>query len=97
MTKFDWHAEFFDVIEGGQSVSRALISAGNADEAAKIAKGQMGLCTRVEVTRAATTAPVRTIYAGAKAGARILSAVELLSLASAQRADLGMTDRERFP
>jgi hypothetical protein len=87
VTKFNWHAEYFDdLTEGSRSIRRAIIKADNADEAEKIAKDQMGECLRVEVRRAATTAPVRTIYARAKAGVKILSPTDLLSLAPARRA-----------
>ena len=84
MTTFNWHADYFDDrAEGMRSVRRAVIKADNADDAAKIAKGQMGLCKRVEVRRAATAAPVRTIYAREGAGVKILSPADILSLATA--------------
>jgi hypothetical protein len=87
MTEFNWHADFFDDLnEGSRPIRRAIIKADNADEAEKIAKDQMDQCVRVEVRRAATAAPVRTIYVGAKAGVKILSPAELLFLATAARA-----------
>jgi hypothetical protein len=63
MTTFNWHADYFDLAEGARSVRRAVIKADNADDAGKIARDQMGLCKRAEIRRAATAAPVRTIYA----------------------------------
>jgi hypothetical protein len=45
MTTFNWHADYFDDrAEGAPTVRRSTIKAGNADDAGKIAKGQMGLC-----------------------------------------------------
>lgn len=60
--RFVWHAEFFDG-PSPQPARRTVIQADNADEAEKIARSQMGVSKRVEVTRAATTAPARTVYA----------------------------------
>jgi hypothetical protein len=62
--RFNWHAEFFDgPVDRPQPDRRTVIQADNADEAEKIARSQMGTSKRVEVRRAATTAPVRTVYA----------------------------------
>jgi hypothetical protein len=82
MATFNWHADYFDLAEGIRSVRRAVIKADNADDAGKIARGQMGLCKRAEVRRAATGAPVRTIYAHERLSAGILSSAETRSLAS---------------
>jgi hypothetical protein len=88
MTKFNWHAEFFDGRDKGSQVRRGMIQADNADDAAKIAKSQMGLCMRVEVRRAATAAPVRIVYAEEEAGVNILSSEEILSMARAPNAPI---------
>jgi hypothetical protein len=62
--RFNWHAEFFDgPVDSSQLARTIVIQADNADEAEKIAKSHMGKCKRVEVIRAATTAPARTVYA----------------------------------
>jgi hypothetical protein len=86
MTTFNWHADYFDSAEGVRSVRSAVIKADNADDAGKIARGQMGLSKRVEVRRAATAAPVRAIYAHEGISTEILSSAEIRSLASAPRA-----------
>jgi hypothetical protein len=84
--RFVWHAEFFDgPFDSRQPARRTVIQADNADEAEKIARSQMGISKRVEVTRAATTAPARTVYAREEA-AKILSSIEIVPLQSAPNA-----------
>src|ERR1700722_9750216 len=62
--RFVWHAEFFEgPFDSPQPARRTVIHADNADEAEKIARSQMGISKRGEVTRAATTVPARTVYA----------------------------------
>jgi hypothetical protein len=83
MSKFNWHADFFGAAEKGPPVKRGKIQADNADDAARIAKSQMGPCTRVEVRRAATAAPVRVVYSREEDRANIRSAEAILSFAKA--------------
>ena len=84
--RFVWHAEFFEgPFDSPQPSRRTVIHADNADEAEKIARSQMGISKRVEVTRAATTAPARTVYAREEA-AKILSSIEIVPLQSAPNA-----------
>lgn len=64
MARFRWHADYFERRDGlGRAVRNEIIQADNADEAAKIARSEMGSCARVDVRRLATAAPVRVIYA----------------------------------
>jgi hypothetical protein len=65
MARFRWHADYFDTLQSGRCVRRAIIPADNAGEAGRIARAQMGSCVRVEVRRVATAAPVRVIFASA--------------------------------
>jgi len=50
-----------------QRVLCPIIEADYGDEAEKLAQAQMGLCERVEVSRVATSAPARVIYAARQA------------------------------
>ena len=63
MAKFKWHADYFDGTDSTRSVRRALIDADNAGRAESIARAQLGRCSRVEVRRLGTAAPVRVIHA----------------------------------
>lgn len=63
MTKFRWHADYFDDFASGRCVRRTIIEADNACHAEKSAKARMGGCKRVEVRRVATAAPIRIAYA----------------------------------
>jgi hypothetical protein len=83
MARYRWHADYFDGDKAVRSIRSAVIQADNADDAAKIARAEMGACRRVEVRRAATTAPVRVIYAREESVAEVLSPAGILSWASA--------------
>lgn len=82
MARYRWHADYFDGDKAVRSIRSAVIQADNADDAAKIARAEMGACRRVEVRRAATTAPVQVIYARAESVAEVLSPTGVLSWAS---------------
>ena len=87
MTIFNWYAEFFDgPRDWPQPARRTVIQADNAEDSEKIAKSQMGMSTRVEVRRAGTAAPLRTVYAREQADVKILAPAEMLPLAPAPRA-----------
>jgi hypothetical protein len=81
MTRFRWHADYFDGLQSSRCVRRAIIPADNAGEAERIAEAQMGSCVRVEVRRVATAAPVRVIYA-AQAAAPASQPTGIFSLAA---------------
>ena len=83
MARFRWHADYFDGPEGVHCVRRDIISADNAGEAEKIALTGMGSCTRVEVRRVATAAPVRVIHASKAEPATAASTLGVFPFASA--------------
>ena len=79
MPRFKWHAHYFDGISS-KAVRKTIIEADCGDEAEKIAQAQMGLCDRVEVSRVATLAPARVIYAARQAGQKIPPLAEIFAL-----------------
>jgi hypothetical protein len=79
MPRFKWHAHYFDGI-GGKAVRKTIIEADYGDEAERIAEAQMGLCDRLEVTRVATSAPARVIYAAKQAVLKISPLADIFAL-----------------
>jgi hypothetical protein len=63
MSRFKWHAEYFDEIGSVRCARKMTIEADNASEAERIAIVQMAQFARVEVRRMGTPAPGRVIYA----------------------------------
>jgi hypothetical protein len=83
MPRFKWHAHYFDGT-GSRAVRKTIIEADYGDEAEKIAEAQMGLYDRVEVSRVATSAPARVIYAARQAAQKIPPLTGMFALAGAK-------------
>jgi hypothetical protein len=82
MPRFKWHAHYFDGI-GEKAALKTIIEADNGDKAEKMAKAQMGLFDRVEVSRVATLAPARVIFAASQAVQKIPPLAEIFALPAA--------------
>jgi hypothetical protein len=82
MPRFKWHADYFAGIDS-KAARKTIIEADHGDEAEKIALAQMGLFDRVEVSRVATLAPARVIYAAKQAVQNIPPLAEIFALPAA--------------